>query len=475
MPSRSGPGKRRSVASLHSLVKERSDEFSYLSGDHKQDSSSNAGVLGGSSARFSLAHELAVAMMPEPSVGSRLLAEEFGVEFDEGAEGIDEQEEPEQVVVPENTQDDPSFMSAVHHESRSASDVDDGSSFHPRSRSGTPAAEINGFLPIGQAAFATSQSNLDDDIFPSPNNDQSPQDPLEIFSGDLASMDAFITCLKNLDGPPSPNSKDSPTKHPSALSEPAVELYTSNMIRRMNDATRERESQVRELLAIEKEFRKIGNELGGGNVLAALVPLDDTDTPVDNDGKNPPTASRRAHLLPLQGISEEDESNDQDPDMNQDSDADGDEQDENENDVFTNGIRQRASYSVPGLPPSPPRPRGASITPGSATPHLAHVRALTSSIASSLSSLSEHSQENGAATAEAGRMLRALKSKIASLRSDWESADRSREKIERWESGGEGIGVRPVDGRKLVEEQLAGFAAAINLANSRTHAIMVSA
>ncbi|KAJ7493820.1 GMC oxidoreductase-domain-containing protein [Mycena latifolia] len=40
--------------------------------------------------RLSLAHELAVAVMPEPSAGSKLLAEEFGIEFDEGAEGIDE-------------------------------------------------------------------------------------------------------------------------------------------------------------------------------------------------------------------------------------------------------------------------------------------------------------------------------------------------------------------------------------------------
>src|SRR5258708_39393553 len=83
--SRSGPGKRRSIASLHSLAKEHSEQFSYLNGDNKQDSSSSAGVVG--SSRFSLAHELAAAMMPEPSVGSGLLAEEFGVEFDEGAGG----------------------------------------------------------------------------------------------------------------------------------------------------------------------------------------------------------------------------------------------------------------------------------------------------------------------------------------------------------------------------------------------------
>ena len=37
----------------------------------------------------SLAHELAAAFSLEPTTGSRLFAEEFGIEYDEGAEGID--------------------------------------------------------------------------------------------------------------------------------------------------------------------------------------------------------------------------------------------------------------------------------------------------------------------------------------------------------------------------------------------------
>src|ERR1700730_8035019 len=47
---------------------------------------SSASLRGGTS---SLAHELAVALLPEPTAGSKLLAEEFGIEYDEGAEGID--------------------------------------------------------------------------------------------------------------------------------------------------------------------------------------------------------------------------------------------------------------------------------------------------------------------------------------------------------------------------------------------------
>ena len=43
-----------------------------------------------SSTKHSLAHELAVALLPEPSKGSKLLAKEPDPELDEGAEGIDE-------------------------------------------------------------------------------------------------------------------------------------------------------------------------------------------------------------------------------------------------------------------------------------------------------------------------------------------------------------------------------------------------
>jgi hypothetical protein len=37
----------------------------------------------------SLVHKLAAALLPEPTTGSRLLAEEFGIKYDEGVEEID--------------------------------------------------------------------------------------------------------------------------------------------------------------------------------------------------------------------------------------------------------------------------------------------------------------------------------------------------------------------------------------------------
>ena len=52
--------------------------------------SSLADALGDdANGRHSLAHELAAALLPEPSAGSKLLAEEFDIDDDEGAEGID--------------------------------------------------------------------------------------------------------------------------------------------------------------------------------------------------------------------------------------------------------------------------------------------------------------------------------------------------------------------------------------------------
>jgi len=43
------------------------------------------------SSRFSLAHELAAALVPDSNSASRSLAAEFGIEFDEEAEGIEEE------------------------------------------------------------------------------------------------------------------------------------------------------------------------------------------------------------------------------------------------------------------------------------------------------------------------------------------------------------------------------------------------
>lgn len=49
------------------------------------------------------AQELAAALLSEPTIASRLLAEEFGIQYDEGAEGIDD-------LPPENVNGMPTFV-----------------------------------------------------------------------------------------------------------------------------------------------------------------------------------------------------------------------------------------------------------------------------------------------------------------------------------------------------------------------------
>ena len=102
-----------------------------------------------------------------------------------------------------------------------------------------------------------------------------------------------------------------------------------------------------------------------------------------------------------------------------------------------------------------------------------------------MSSISEHAQVNGVATADAGRKIRSLKNKLGGWKTEWESAERSRAKIERWEAGivdtddntaslasPVRLTGRRVDGRKIVEEQLRAFELALADAALKTQAIM---
>lgn len=96
---------------------------------------------------------------------------------------------------------------------------------------------------------------------------------------------------------------------------------------------------------------------------------------------------------------------------------------------------------------------------------------------------------NGAATTEAGRKIRALKNKLGTWRTDWDSAERSRIKIERWEAGiSDGADTpdgdaspahlsgrhKRTDGRLIVQEHLQAFEVALADAGMKTQAIMAS-
>jgi hypothetical protein len=138
------------------------------------------------------------------------------------------------------------------------------------------------------------------------------------------------------------------------------------------------------------------------------------------------------------------------------------------------------SFPPPPLVDGPP-------TVAKSIPQLLHLRSLTTSLVTSLSTISDQAQVNGVATTEAGRKIRALKNKLGGWRMDWDSAERSRLTIERWEAGlpdaelsnGHGASgfvasVRRTDGRKLVKEHLKAFEQALADAASKTKAIMAS-
>ncbi|KAF7356214.1 hypothetical protein MVEN_00952800 [Mycena venus] len=491
---RKAPANRKSTASLRASP------------------SSLAGALDGvgddnaANGRFSLAHELAVAMMPEPSAGSKLLAEEFGIEFDEGAEGIDPPGSGgPQINVQDAGEGELSFAT-------SESDPQLDASF-----------EGNNSEPL-----------LDDPSFASPT--RAPQrerererDAMEVLAADLASTDNFLAHLRRLDVdsafPPSsspslstfptspsassstfPSSKSLAESSPSTSQQPAIESLASTIIRRINDTARDREGQVRALLEYEREFRRIAGEVGGQDVLGRLDALPEAeaeeppavqslDVIPDDPTVSPPI--RPAHL---RAFSQDWET---DPDVDRLGDAE-----EPDTDPAFDGRGDepvsptRALTFSPTLSPSiptaatPSQPKtGTSSTGATTLASLTALRTHTTSLVSSLTSLSEHAQVNGAGAAEAGRKLRALRNRLGGWRQEWEGAERSRGRIERWEGGaswsaasasasgdstpvkdtpGGGGHTKRVDGRKVVAEHLQAFELALAEAAVKTKAIMAA-
>ena len=60
-----------------------------------------------------------------------------------------------------------------------------------------------------------------------------------------------------------------------------IEELASDTIRRINEAVREREGRLRELIAYDRDFKRISEEGGGADVLGDREPLED---PVNEDG-----------------------------------------------------------------------------------------------------------------------------------------------------------------------------------------------
>lgn len=374
----------------------------------------------------SLAHELAVALMPEPSAGSKLLAEEFGIEDE---------------------------MHAV-----SASDA----SFHDL------PAESEEPLQYYDPDF----HNLSDARSKKETYQKEPEhDAMEVLAQDLHSTDKFLGHLRTLDVDPGCF----------AAQQPVLEKLASDVIRRMNETVRSREAQVRELLECEREFRKIAGEMGGSDVLGQLDGLDHIEDLSEPPQVVEPTKTEHRHHLdtleeettPItRSLTSHRQLQNSDWELDPDRHRLGDEVDGSE--PATSPIKD--SFLLAPSIVGPP-------TPASAIPQLAHLRSCTTSLVSSLSTISEHAQVNRAATTEAGRKIRALKNKIGGWRTDWDSAERSRIKIERWEAGigdGEDLGsptslLRPTkrtDGRRVVQEHLHAFELALADAVLKTQTIM---
>ncbi|EIN09644.1 hypothetical protein PUNSTDRAFT_143136 [Punctularia strigosozonata HHB-11173 SS5] len=445
------------------------------------------GAASGGSGQFSLAHELAAALMPEPSAGSKLLAEEFGIDYDEGAEGIDEE---------------PPIDAAHARDAGAATPPSVSVSMDDVFGGGGPSRvdqENEHELPPTSPSFA-SELGLDaspDASFGSPSPTQTPsrprnrrhhhqqpqQDPMSVLTADLASTSAFLSALRILDA-----GSDAPA---GAHHTPALERAAAGMIRHMDEAARDREGQVRSLFEYERELRKIGGEIGGEEVLAQLDELEileGLDLPSSSSAATAEAARPRSpvveKLLALQEeASQEWETEPDEHSLDDALDADSDAEPSSP----TSPLTTLKEDPVPPAPPvtGPPTAR-------TALPHLVHTRTLTASLVTSLATVSEQAQVNGALTTDAGRKLRALKNRLGEWRAEAEGAERSRARIERWEAGlpADGAGgeapapapmspgnlngrivVRRVDGRKLVEEHLKAFEVALQEAGVKTQAI----
>ncbi|KIY66847.1 hypothetical protein CYLTODRAFT_398117 [Cylindrobasidium torrendii FP15055 ss-10] len=365
-----------------------------------------------SSRHHSLAHELAFALMPEPSAGSKLLAEEFGIEYDEGAEGID------------------------------------GDNVHPADATTESSTSLASELD-SDGTQQDEEEQEEDPQFGSPvlesPSKHDKKDAMETLAENLESTDKFLSHLRNID-----------VDTASSSHQPALEKLASDVIRRLNDTARDRESQVRELLEYEREFRKISVEVGGTDVLGQLEEITGieelSDQPPIDSSAPPPRRMASLDEEPLHH--EEDWDPDLDPDHHHHMLGD-----EVEDEFGPTPISPRDVIPPPPTITGPP-------TPAVALPQLADLRSFTRSLVSSLTLISEQTQINGAATTEAGRKIRALKNKVGGWRTDWDGAERSRVKIEKWELEG------GVNGRKVVQEHLSAFEIALTDAATKTQAIM---
>lgn len=435
----------------------------------------------------SLAHELAAAVMSEPS-DSRALADELGLDFEEG-----EEEEGERLEADGHGLG--GGLGGDEHELGGMMGMCMGN-YAVGSEIDTPSKPSRGRGDTLNGHGHAHHLDLDSDFESSPTKTNPPPalsftpsapaaDPIDTLKENVLFLDRFITQLQHIDidssAPANPTSSPSHRRRASyghaATAEPAVERIATDMIRHIDDARREREDQLRDLINFEREFRKIDSEPGGADKLGSLEPLEDVEL-VDAAPTQP-----SYHPRTLDAVAEDDFEDSWEAQRDPHDVFDEDQEEDEHDDPAYSSRRTTRTQDRSLLPPPPPYPTGP-LTPSSTLPHLAHMRAVSQLLASSLSGLSEHVQVNGAAAAEAGRKLRALKNKVGDLQAEWTSAEESMVRIEKsekglgWDkAGGEGLdapGTR-VDGRALVKEISASFHAQLAQVEMKVQAMFHTA
>lgn len=462
---------RRSNASL------RSSSLSQVMGD----------PTGPPSAKHSLAHELAFALLPEPGGNSKLLAEEFGLEFDEGAEGFDG-----------STSHDSGYEGYDHHH-----EADVQMKLGDEPSQPTLLLELDEDLALcsSETSSAHAINGTADDLdpsFDSPGPPPSPkkrkhhdrgegkeierqreQDPMKILSQDLEYTERFLSQLQHLDAESSTNPHSS---------NPSLEHIASNMISRINETARDREQQVRELLMYEREFKKLAGELGGDDVLAELDELEAVEGLILSEPERP-LLSRANSLVPNKPSHARQSSVasiNHSPRLSREWDPQSQNPYDDEDQLYSDSEQPTPSKDTFSV--FPPPPIFDPLTPAQTIPQLSHLRTYTSTLVASLTTISEQVQVNGAATSEAGRKIRALKNKLGGWRTEWDSAERSRQKIEKWEAERKeasfssfsasaslaAIRNQNIDGRFVVEEHLRESQRALDDATARIQIIMAA-
>ncbi|KAF8557701.1 hypothetical protein OG21DRAFT_1380011, partial [Imleria badia] len=348
----------------------------------------------------SLAHELAVALMPDPAGGSsRLLAEEFGIEYDEGAEGID---------------DDPlarhSNGDATVDDAHGAV-LDGGASLADELGESTPGDNDDGTRDQSDVDGASDDEDED-----AVRRAALAQDAMEVLAQNLASTDRFLAHLRTID------------------TTFALEGLTTDMISGLNDAVHEREGQVRELISHDRDLKRIAMEVGGTDALGDLDPLEEIAEGDSLYTPSLPSSPQKPFFAP----------------------------------ACSSTPPSSTSLPPKTLNKTSQQPQSSISTLNVALPSMTHMRSHTASFLASLTIISEQSQVNSAATADAGRKIRSAKNQLAKWKMETEGAERSRLKIEKWEA--ESIGRR--DGRVVVDEHMRAFEKAIVEAGVKTQVIM---